>query len=253
MSKQGIIFNIQRFSVNDGPGIRTTVFLKGCPLSCNWCHNPEGISSKIQKLNGDVFGKKISTEEVFSEIERDRVFYDQSGGGVTFSGGEPLAQPGFLSENLDLCKQAGIRSAIDTTGYANLELVKKLSKKTDLFLYDLKFIDASLHIKHTGVSNSEILENLDFLINNGCNVIIRIPLIPGVTFTTQNLNDIISFLNKYENKPEINLLPYHRIATGKYEKFNMKYKIKGKELSKENIEETKNLFIAAGYNVKVGG
>jgi pyruvate formate lyase activating enzyme len=253
MSKQGIIFNIQRFSVNDGPGIRTTVFLKGCPLSCNWCHNPEGISNKIQTHNGETFGKKITAEDLFTEINKDRVFYDQSGGGATFSGGEPLAQPDFLYENIERCKENGIHTAIDTTGYADLGLIKKISKKADLFLYDLKFIDPRLHIKHTGVSNSEILENLNFLLNKGYKVIIRIPLIPDITFTGQNLNEIIRFLDKYETKPEINLLPYHRIAQGKYDKFNIKYKIQGRELSKENIEQTETLFNASGYKVKVGG
>lgn len=254
MSKQGIIFNIQQFSVNDGPGIRTTVFLKGCPLSCGWCHNPEGISNKIQKLNGDTFGRKISAEEVFSEIKKDQVFYDQSQGGVTFSGGEPLAQIEFLSECLDLCKDNGIHTAIDTSGYTDLDLIEKIAKKTDLFLFDLKFIDPVLHLKHTGVSNSEILENLDYLLSNKYKVIIRIPLIPGTTFTEENLQEIIQYLKKYNtNKPEINLLPYHRIAEGKYEKFNIKYKIKGKELTKENIRETENLFINAGYKIKVGG
>lgn len=254
MSKQGIIFNIQRFSVNDGPGIRTTVFLKGCPLSCSWCHNPEGISNKIQKLNGDTFGRKISAEEALTEIKKDQVFYDQSGGGVTFSGGEPLSQLEFLSECLDLCKANGIHTAIDTTGYTDIDQIKKIAKKTDLFLYDLKFIDPIQHLKHTGVSNSEILENLDYLLVNGNKLIIRIPLIPGTTFTNQNLRDIIQYLDQYDkNKPEINILPYHRIAEGKYEKFNIKYKIKGKELSKENIHETETLFINAGYKVKVGG
>jgi len=254
MSKQGIIFNIQQFSVNDGPGVRTTVFLKGCPLSCSWCHNPEGISDKIQKLNGDTFGRKISAEEVFKEIEKDRVFYDQSGGGVTFSGGEPLAQAEFLLECLDLCKDNGIHTVIDTTGYTDLDIIEKFAHKTDLFLYDLKFISPVLHLRHTGVSNSEILENLDYLISNGSNLIIRIPLIPGATFTDSNLKEIIQYLDKYDKKiSEINLLPYHRIAKGKYEKFNIKYQIKGKELSKENIQEAANLFITAGYKVKIGG
>ena len=254
MSKQGIIFNIQRFSVNDGPGIRTTVFLKGCPLSCSWCHNPEGISKKIQKFNGDTFGRKISAKEVFTDIKKDRIFYDQSGGGVTFSGGEPLAHPEFLSECLDLCKANGIHTVVDTTGYTDLGQLEQLAKKTDLFLYDLKFIDPVQHLKHTGVSNTEILENLEYLLSNGHELIIRIPLIPGTTFTDSNLKEIIQYLDKYDkNKLEINLLPYHRIAEGKYEKFNIKYQIKGKELSKENIHETETLFINAGYNVKVGG
>lgn len=253
MSKQGVIFNIQRFSINDGTGIRSTVFLKGCPLSCNWCHNPEGISKDIQKLNGDTFGRKISSEDLFTELVKDQVFYDQSGGGVTFSGGEPLAQPAFLSEVLDLCKNIGIHTAVDTTGYANMDIIKSIASKVDLFLYDIKFINPRLHIKHTGVSNSEILENLEFLLLNEYNVIIRIPLIPGTTYTDQNLNEIIDYLNKFENKPEINLLPYHRIATGKYEKFNLKYKIKGKELTEDNISDTQKLFKQHGYNVKIGG
>lgn len=253
MSKQGIIFNIQHFSVNDGPGIRTTVFLKGCPLACGWCHNPEGISKDIQKLNGEIFGQKVTPEEVFEEIKKDVVFFDESGGGVTFSGGEPLAQPGFLSEVIHLCNQNGIHTAVDTTGYANLKLIKKLESKADLYLYDIKFIDPVLHIKHTGVSNTEILENLDHLLSNNKNVIIRFPMIPGITFTEQNINEIIEFLSKYKNKPEVNLLPYHRIAKGKYDKFNLKYKISGKELTERNIKETEQKFLTAGFTTKVGG
>ncbi len=254
MSKKGTIFNIQRFSVNDGPGIRTTVFMKGCPLSCWWCHNPESRQFGKQILNGKQMGEDYTAGQLLSEIEKDRIFYDESGGGVTFSGGEPLAQSDFLIKMLEVCKEAGINTAVDTTGYAGLDLIEKIGTRADHILYDLKLMDPVEHLKYTGVSNSEILENLDYLLKNGSRVIIRIPLIPGITGTEENINRMLEFLLQYKNRPEINLLPYHRIAEGKYGKYGLIYKMQGvKELTNEEISGHKAFFEEAGYKVKIGG
>jgi len=254
MSNSGVIFNIQRFSVNDGPGIRTTVFMKGCPLSCPWCHNPESRSFGIEKINGQVIGKEYTVYELFEEIEKDIIFYDESGGGVTFSGGEPLSQPEFLKSILKKCKNAGIHCAVDTAGYADTEIFKELIEITDLFLFDIKLIDPVEHLKYTGISNHEILGNLNFLIKNKVNVIVRIPLIPGITATDKNIKQIRGFIKKYKNPPEIDLLPYHRIAENKYKKYGFKNIMKNKkELDNAEIEYFQQIFIKSGFNVSIEG
>ncbi|MCD4735326.1 MAG: glycyl-radical enzyme activating protein [Bacteroidales bacterium] len=206
---KGLIFNIQKYSLFDGPGIRTTVFMKGCPLNCNWCHNPEGISPKEEKLCGKTIGKFWSADELMKELEKDRVFYEESGGGITFSGGEPLMQFEFVKEMLEICKEKGISPAIDTSGYANKSVFRSLHGLTDMYLYDIKLINPADHLKHTGISNYKILKNLEYLIDTGENVRIRIPLIPGITSTEKNVTDIIGFINNLKKQPETDLLPYH--------------------------------------------
>jgi pyruvate formate lyase activating enzyme len=228
--------------------------MKGCPLSCWWCHNPESRQFGKQILNGRQMGEDYTAEQLLNEIEKDRIFYDESGGGVTFSGGEPLAQPVFLSEMLDICREADIHTAVDTTGYAGLDLIEAVGTKADLILYDIKLMDPVEHLKYTGISNTEILENLDYLLSNGSNVIIRIPLIPGITVTKENLDKILEFLSGYNKQPEVNLLPYHRIAEGKYHKYGIKYMMKDvKELTDDEIAKYKTLFENAGFKVKIGG
>ncbi|MBN2174785.1 MAG: glycyl-radical enzyme activating protein [Bacteroidales bacterium] len=254
MSVAGIIFNIQRFSVNDGPGIRTTVFLKGCPLSCWWCHNPEGRAQGIVKINGNTIGQSITPEKLLKILLKDRVFYEESGGGVTFSGGEPLAQPEFLSEILSLCRQAGIHTTVDTTGYADQAIFKDMLPITDLWLYDLKLMDPVQHLKYTEVSNYEILANLEYLMKNQAQVIIRIPLIPGITATQVNIEQLITYLDKFDPKPEVNLLPYHKIAIGKYQKFNITDRMIGvEELSKEETDRYAAQFENSYFMVQIGG
>ncbi len=250
MDSQGYIFNLQRFSVNDGPGIRTTVFFSGCPLGCWWCHNPEGIG----KVNTSGLKRAISVENLLAEIEKDRIFYDESGGGVTFSGGEPLAQSAFLYEILRACREAGIQTALDTSGYADKSLIKKILPVADLFLYDVKLIDPVEHLKYTGISNFEILDNLSFLIKSKARIIIRLPLIPEITMTDKNILQTIQLLSKYGTIPEINLLPYHRIADGKYKRFGIKNKMKSISIIDENtVIRIKEKFESAGFVTKVGG
>lgn len=254
MANKGYIFNIQQFSVHDGPGIRTTVFLKGCPLRCWWCHNPEGLGFE-EKVNGKSgVGKHYTTDELFKEIIKDQVFYEESGGGVTFSGGEPLSQIDFLEDILDKCNSARIHTAVDTSGYANKKILEKIVDKSDLFLYDLKLIDPIQHLKFTDVSNTEILYNLDYLMNRKSEVNIRIPMIPEITATTENMKAIRDFLSRYEIKPTIHLLPYHRIAEGKYDKYGLENKMNGsRELTEKEINECRIIFSNSDFDVKIGG
>ena len=263
----GIIFDIKRFAVHDGPGIRTTVFLKGCPLRCSWCHNPESIEqspcrvNRVLKLNGRSFtkeetiGYEISAENLFVELEKERVFMDESGGGVTFSGGEPLQQHGFLMEMLTICKTNGMHTAIDTSLFASWENVKAVSEFADLFLVDLKLVDSEAHSVHTGVPNERILENIRKLSALETSIIIRIPMIPNVTTSTENIRQSISFLQSLNGKiKEIHLLPFHNTA-------NEKYKRVGREnpfgqiqsLQKEEIKEIEKQYLTAGFIVKIGG
>jgi pyruvate formate lyase activating enzyme len=265
----GIIFDIKRFAIHDGPGIRTTVFLKGCPLSCRWCHNPEGQSAKpgilyrrepclicgtcveacehgARSASGEgvardpVFcvlcrtcvevcpsgalekvGRRTSVEQLMREIEGDTPFFDESGGGVTFSGGEPLMQPRFLEELLARCRERDIHTAVDTCGLAEPQVLRSVAEKTDLVLFDLKVMDIERHVALTGVRNDLILSNLQSLTRTGVAVQIRIPVIPSVTDTADNLAEIGGFVSSLKGPPAITLLPHHPLAMEKYARFDV--------------------------------
>ena len=267
----GKIFDIKKYAIHDGPGIRTTVFFKGCPLSCGWCHNPEGLSRTTQRVyreercigclecvkacpnnaltaneNGskwlaancayckacarvcpaqtvEFIGKTISVDEVLAEITKDTVFYDESRGGVTFSGGEPLMQPSFLIELLDACKQLELHRSVDTSGYAETQILLEAATRTDLFLYDLKHMDSEKHSRFTGVSNEIILSNLEVLSRQGTEIIIRFPIIPGFNSDQKNIDKTGAFIASLPGVSRINILPYHCTATVKYKKFGLKY------------------------------
>ena len=255
----GRIFDIKRFALHDGPGIRTTVFLKGCPLSCGWCHNPEGISRERELMlrpgrcvrcyaclaacpagaltkgpAGDIavdrskcdrcglcvetclsealeiVGRDISVPELLAEVEKDRVFYEQSGGGVTFSGGEPLLQPEFLAEALSALRARGLRTAVDTSGFAPSAVLERIASLTDLVLYDLKVLDGTKHLETTGVENTLILENLRRLASGPASVWIRIPFIPGVNNDQGAVERTVDFLASLNSIKRVHLLPYHR-------------------------------------------
>jgi pyruvate formate lyase activating enzyme len=269
---KGLIFEIRRFTVHDGPGIRTTVFFKGCPLSCWWCHNPESQSNQPEEviktftLDGNTFylkemiGQWMAVDEVMRELRMDRIFYNESSGGVTFSGGEPLMQADFLLELLKDCKTNSIHTTIDTSGFGDSKNLKKLLPYTDLFLYDLKLMDDKAHIKLTGVSNRIILENLVFLVSEEKQVIIRIPIIPSITDTPQNIMEIKEFLavlakdSKQKAPFSINLLPYHSIAKNKYLRLSIENKTGHlKDIAKDSLMPLKEELEAEGFFVKIGG
>jgi pyruvate formate lyase activating enzyme len=261
----GLIFDIKHYAIHDGPGIRQTIFFKGCPLSCWWCHNPESqlpeieTYKKYQKLDGKTFCKEdtigyyIEIEELFSIIQRDTVFFDDSGGGVTFSGGEPLMQPDFLTQIAQLCKKAHIHTTLDTSGYAPNEIVKSISPYLDLILYDLKIIDNSTHQKYTGVSNAIILENLQYLDEHHHPVRLRFPVIPGITDTKKNLEDIKILLGKLKTIKHIDILPYHDISRGKYRRFNKENKLKNEKQTAGVESAIKNEFESLGFHATIGG
>jgi pyruvate formate lyase activating enzyme len=268
-SPSGIIFNIQRFAIHDGPGIRTTVFFKGCPLRCWWCHNPESHKILPEKFDGcnlrrgfdqsfsmekDEIGKEISIDELVKEIVKDRVFYEESSGGVTFSGGEPLMQPEFLIESLKQSKSNGVHTVVDTCGYTSSEIINEVAPYADLFLYDLKLMNDDDHEKYTGVSNQITLKNLETLDQLGKQIIIRFPVVPDITDTNENIFAIRGFISYLNNVVEINLLPYHRAAEGKYNKYGKENKMGNVESpNSTGLENIKQFFSELNCKVKIGG
>jgi pyruvate formate lyase activating enzyme len=298
----GFIFDIKRYAIHDGPGIRTTVFMKGCPLACRWCHNPEGIapqpfvtyrndrcircgacvaSCPVQALclepEGIVpsgspctscftcseicpsearqkVGRKLTARELLSEIQKDIPFYDTSGGGVTFSGGEPLMQADFLIELLKLCGDEHIHRAVDTSGYASRETLMAVAGHSDLILYDLKMMDSAKHEKFTGVPNRLILDNLRHLAGKPVDLIIRVPLIPGVNDDMQNLDRIGSFLKRSAGAAKVQILPYHNFQKTKYDRFEIYYRSANIPLhTGEMLINAINRLESFGLEVAMGG
>ncbi len=263
----GIIFDIKRFAVHDGPGIRTTVFLKGCPLKCLWCHNPESISpqpctiERVSRIgeqifrNNEVVGQSKTVEEVMETLEKEWIFMDESGGGVTFSGGEPMFQSEFLAALLTACKKRGMHTAIDTCGFASSEVLRNIAPLTDLFLYDLKLMDSEKHQFYTGVSNQIILDNLRELVSGRSKIRIRIPVIPEINDTQENISETIHFLKSLNGSVEgVDLLPFHNTASGKYMRFGINYTMNENKKPKESdMEYIKKHFEESGFEVKIGG
>jgi pyruvate formate lyase activating enzyme len=265
------IFNIMRFATHDGPGIRTAVFFKGCPLSCSWCHNPESQSylperlyfeercrhcldcasecpqHAIHEVDGmictsdactmcghcaevcmaearQIAGRRFTLAELLAEVEKDLVFYDDSGGGVTLTGGEPASQPGFAAEFLYACRERGIRTAIETCGFAQPETFLKIALAADLVLFDLKLVDRQKHEVHTGVRNDLIRLNLEALVAYGHPVTVRIPVVPGINDTAEDIAQFAAYLG--DVRPQaVELLPYHGIGAGKYRRLGRSYKL----------------------------
>ena len=264
---EGIVFDIKRFAVHDGPGIRTTVFFKGCPLSCPWCHNPEssevGITEmdkcykigEIEKVKKERVGKSYKVKELADEIKKDIIVMEESGGGVTFSGGEPLMQFDFLKEVLMQLKDLGIHTAVDTTGYTSEKNIKEIIPYTDMFLYDLKHYDNDKHIENTGVPLKPIIKNLHTILNQNKCVWIRIPVIPDVNISHEDKYGFLYVLQNMNKKPEqINLLPYHSISDNKYKRLNIKNNFeKIPSMNKKTLLPFKAMLERSGYKVKIGG
>lgn len=299
---RGLVFDIKHFSIHDGPGLRTTVFLKGCPLSCWWCHNPESQSPRmemllrdnrcihcgacvetcphdaIQWLNGEPVtdraicaqcgtceavcyaearervGREMTVEDVMAALEREIAFYDESHGGVTFSGGEPLWQPDFLFELLQACKSREIHTALDTSGCAAWATLDRVRPFVDLFLYDLKLTDDDKHREYTGVSNRSILSNLQALSAGGHNVIIRVPIIPGINDDDETVQQLGAFAGALPHVQGVDLLPYHHIAIDKYLRLNKPYRLfETRQPSAERLTQIAQMLQAFNLSVSIGG
>ncbi|MFO7573591.1 MAG: glycyl-radical enzyme activating protein [Bacteroidales bacterium] len=265
---KGILFSIKKYAIHDGPGIRVTFFLKGCPLTCWWCHNPEGISPEIAEVEridriGDKeyrrmekVGKEYSVGDLVDIAGKERVFFEHSGGGVTFSGGEPMMQHEFLKSSLSAMREAGIHTVVDTSGMASENQFREILPLTSLFLYDLKFIDDKKHRKYTGADNRHILNNYRYLIGSGARLITRIPVIPGFNDDDSGLREMQEFIggNLASNMLGVDLLPFHRIGSSKYGRFGMEYSMgDAEQLSSERMQEIADMFTGLGVKVKIGG
>ena len=301
MDRPGLIFNIMRFSLHDGPGIRTTVFLKGCPLSCSWCHNPEGRKRKPDLMffesrcvrcgecvracphgatvleNGavritgacracgtcvdvcaagarELAGRWVTAREVMEEIERDRLFWEESGGGLTFSGGEPLFQPQFLGALLEACRERNIHTAVETCGYASQRVLLRVARRVDLFLFDLKLLNSVKHRLHTGRGNELVLSNLGALAETGREIIIRYPVIPGINADEANVRQMLQFLEKLRLR-RIDLLPFNPAGAEKYRRL----RLVPREIDGEGgmvmrvVEQIASRFREHGFDVRIGG
>ena len=250
---KGLIFDIQNFCYQDGPGIRTTVFLKGCPLRCKWCHNPESQKFNQEPMQNEetglvqICGNEKTSQEIFNEVIRDISFFQESGGGVTLSGGEPTSQPDFAYDILRRCKDARINTAMETCGYAPEEVLIKMLEVCDLFLYDVKLVNASKHMEYTGVDNTVILQNLQSLKNKGAEIIARMPLIPGVNDKDEFIN-ILKFLKATEIF-NFTFIPYHRIWHSKYRQLKRGKPYDFEELDMQQILHYKDIAKDFGMNI----
>ncbi len=298
---KGIIFNIQRYSLHDGPGIRTTVFLKGCPLKCIWCQNPEGISREPLLIRHrqkciscyscyehcprgavkkgpagplldqshccncmscsdycpagaiEKAGREIETEELFAGLLKDRIIFEESGGGVTFSGGEPLFQPDFLFEMLLLLKKSGINTAIETCGYSSWQTLEQAAKLTNLVIYDLKLIDSERYMEFTGISGARILENLKMLTDFCVAIQVRMFLIKGINDDVQSLAKAAAYLQGMGINT-VELIPYHSFGEAKYEKIGKDYKLKGlPDYNEYDLHLVRKILNDAGIVAHCGG
>jgi pyruvate formate lyase activating enzyme len=266
---KGYIFNIKKFAIHDGPGIRTTIFLQGCPLSCWWCHNPESIR-KFVKNNGssddsdqipiscisidNPLIKAMTVDELLLEVKKDIIFFEESGGGVTFSGGEPLVQHQFLKTALEECRKNNIHTIVDTSGYSSYSIFQSINEYVDQYLYDLKIIDDADHKKYTGVANKLIIDNMKKLLRDGKKLNLRIPLIPGISDTDKNLSQLSKLVEPYINSISIDFLPYNEFSESKYSRFNQKPKLgKLETQSADVLNKIKTDFEEKGFKVNLRG
>jgi pyruvate formate lyase activating enzyme len=250
-ARTGRIFDIKRFSSHDGPGIRSTVFLTGCPLRCAWCHNPEAFACHDESTP-DARVRDVTVHALVRELERDMTYFDTSGGGVTVSGGEPLFQARFALDLLRACRERELHTALDTSGCADSAVMTEAAALADLVLYDLKVMDSAAHSEWTGVGNQRIVENLRLLNELDTEVWIRLPLIPGVNDDACNLDAMISFLSGTRFR-RVSILPYHKIAAAKYQRLGLTDRMTGIEPpTPGRIGEIRARFLAAGFDPHVG-
>jgi pyruvate formate lyase activating enzyme len=299
--QSAVITNIQGFSIHDGPGIRTVVFFKGCPLSCRWCANPECVSAKpqmgfieklckgcgkcldactnnaIRRVNGEHridyshciacgkckdecyygalvrYGELATVAKVWDEVRRDKMFYDESGGGITVSGGEPLLRPAFVRELFELSRREGINTCVETCGFADQESLLEIIPATDHFLFDLKQMDPEAHRKHTGQSNGQILKNAALLIQRGANVLFRQPLVPGVNDSIENIEATARFLAGLGNDAaKLELMAYHRMGQSKYRALNMPCTMDGLGAADdEQVEAARKAYLRCGIDCSI--
>jgi pyruvate formate lyase activating enzyme len=298
---KGLVFNIQRYSIHDGPGIRTTIFFKGCPLRCKWCSNPESIGSQPEILvrearcNGcrrcievcspgalslastglwldrkkcdlclkcidscwedaiEVAGRFMSLDQVIDECRRDELFYHNSGGGITLSGGEPLLQPEFALAILDKCKALGLNTALDTCGHVPWNVLEKALESADLVLFDIKHLDADEHRDGTGTDNRLILANLEKAMNSGkARIWIRVPVIPGYNDSDQYMEGLARILSSMKAE-KVSILGYHELGRPKYQSLGKAYQLSGrKPMSEERLGEIIGIFKSKGLDATAG-
>ena len=258
LAVRGRIFDIQRFSTHDGPGIRTIVFLKGCALRCRWCCNPESQSYEIETMmqNGKakIMGRDVTVQEVLSEVLQDRPYYNRSGGGVTLSGGESLLQPDFAVALLKACKENGINTAIETTGFASGETIERFLPYLDTVLMDIKHINSDKHKEFTSQRNEKILENAKLIAQKANKLIIRVPVIPNFNDTVAEIAEIAAFAANLPNVNEIHLLPYHNMGRDKYTGLGRGYAMGDvKSPTNELMEVLKQTAEQFGLTTRIGG
>lgn len=255
---KGRIFDIQRYSIHDGGGIRTIVFLKGCPLRCKWCCNPEGQHYEIEKMTiggkEKIVGKDVTVGEIIDIIERDRIYYRRSGGGLTLSGGESLTQPDFAVALLKAAKERGINTAMESTGFADFSVISRYLPYLDLYLMDIKHINSAKHKEFTSQPNERILENAVKITNAGTRLIVRTPVIPTFNATKEEIGEIAKFASSLKGVTEMHILPYHRIGTDKYKGLGRDYSLTGIEPpSKELMNELLAVVESYGLKGQIGG
>ena len=255
---KGRIFDIQRYSIHDGGGIRTIVFLKGCPLRCKWCCNPEGQHYNVEKMTlggkEKIVGQDVTVGEIIDIVERDTIYYRRSGGGITLSGGESLTQPDFAVALLKTAKERGINTAMESTGFADFSVISRYLPYLDLYLMDIKHMNSAKHKEFTSQPNELILENAKKITDAGTRLIVRTPVIPTFNATKEEIGEIAKFASSLKGVTQMHILPYHRIGTDKYKGLNRDYSLTGIEPpSKELMNELLEVVNSYGLKGQIGG
>lgn len=247
-----LLSEIQNYSTWDGPGIRTTVFMKGCSCGCLWCQNPEALHDRVEEINGKTYGFYMEVSDLVKQIVKNRIFFDQSGGGVTFSGGNPIMQINELIEASTMIKKEGIHVAIDVYGDCSWETLESTLPSTDLYLYDIKLMDPEKHLFYVGVPLSAPLENLILLSKTGKKILVRTPIIPGVNMDDENIHAQGQFMMS-AGLVDLEIFPYHPQAEDKYKRLGWDYKMSGTRVpTNEEFSHVVDIFKTYGLNVKHG-